>query len=131
MEIKKYNPKEEPIVSAIEPTPVSSVDEAAEQLALDFPEDLGYTISFARMDTDFVGRFNLENGSCCEEAEEKLSDEERYDYFFTEDVYIFYISYNEEYAAKIGLAEVNSQGNILVLGSFNDGRETDKHYKIR
>lgn len=130
-EIKKYNPSETPIVSSVAPTPVSSPEEAAEQLALDFPENQGYTITFARMDTDFVGRFTLENGACCEEAEEKLLDEEKYDYYFTEEVYIFYISYNEEFSAKVGLAEVNSEGNIIVLGSFNDGRKTNLHYKIR
>ena len=130
-EIKKYNPKEEPMVSSVEPTPVSSPEEAKAQLALDFPEEMGYTISFARMDTDFVGRFNINKGECCEEIEANLAEEERYDYFFTEDVYIFYISYNEQYAAKLGIAEINGDGNILVLGSFNDGRATDAHYKIR
>ena len=130
-EIKKYNPKEPEVISSVEATPVSSMEEAYATLALDFPESLGYTITYARMDTDFVGRFKLEKGACCEEVEENLTEDERYDYFFTEDVYIFYISYNEEYAAKIGLAEINSEGNILVLGSFNDGRNPKYHYKMR
>ena len=130
-EIKKYNPKEPEVLSSVEATPVSSIEEAYATLALDFPESLGYTITYARMDTDFVGRFKLKKGACCEEVEEKLTEDERYDYFFTEDVYVFYISYNEEYAARVGLAEINSEGNILLLGSFNDGRNTSYHYKIR
>lgn len=129
--INKFNPTEEPAISSFEPTSVSSEEDAKQQIALDFPEEAGYTLTFARMDKDFVGRFKLENGTCCEEAEEQLSDDERYDYFFTEDVYIFYISYNEKYSAKVGIAEVNSEGNILVLGVFNDGRKTDCHYKYR
>lgn len=118
-------------VSDNEPVAVADADAAAKQLALDFPEEEGYTITYARPDREFVGRFKINKGDCCEEVEEKLTDEERYDYFFKEDVYIFYISYNEKDAFKLGLAEVNNEGSILVLGQFNDGRATDVHYKYR
>jgi hypothetical protein len=83
------------------------------------------------MDKDYVGRFLIDKGACCEEVEEQLTDEERYDYFFTEEVYVYHISLNEPTMAKLGVAEVNSSGSILVMGSFNDGRKTDSHYKYR
>ena len=63
--------------------------------------------------------------------EENLSDEERYDYFFTEPVYVFYISNIEQYSARIGIAEINQSGSILLLGKFNDGRRIDSFYKYR
>ncbi len=129
--LPEYNPIEEPKVSSIEPSPVSNADEALASLARDFPEDEGYTLTFARKDDDFVGRFLLDKGECCLEVEENLTDEERYDYFFAEDVYVIYISLNEQYCAKVGMAEINSAGSVIVMGSFNDGRRTDSFYKYR
>ena len=129
--IPTINPLEEPKVSEQEPVAVASEEEAAKQLAIDFPESQGYTITFARMDKDYVGRFLIDKGACCEEVEEQLTDEERYDYFFTEEVYVYHISLNEPTMVKLGVAEVNSSGSILVMGSFNDGRKTDSHYKYR
>ncbi|MBR5636561.1 MAG: hypothetical protein IKW81_06490 [Pseudobutyrivibrio sp.] len=129
--IPTYNPVVEAVVSAKEATPVTSAEEAMAQLAIDFPEEKGYTITYSREDSDYVGRFLLEKGDCCQEIEEQLTDEERYDYFFTEPVYIFYISNVDELSARIGMAEVNQAGAILVMGSFNDGRRTDCYYKYR
>ncbi|SFH59178.1 hypothetical protein SAMN04487830_102202 [Pseudobutyrivibrio sp. OR37] len=129
--IPNYNPKEEPRNSSFEITPVTSVDEAYAQILLDFPEEEGYTVTFGRMDYEYVGRFDLKPGDCCLEIEEGLSDEERYDYFFTEDVYIFYISYLENHTGKVGMAEINGDGEIILEGSFNDGRRTDSFYKFR
>ncbi len=126
-----YNAKEQPEISSYEPEAVNSVEEATSALAKDFPAEEGYTIQFAREDTQYVGRFLLENGTCCEEAEEQLTDEKRYDYFFTEEVYVFYISLNEEYTAKVGMAEMNRSGSVIILGEFNDGRRTDCFYKYR
>ncbi|SCZ78541.1 hypothetical protein [Pseudobutyrivibrio xylanivorans] len=126
-----YNPVVEAKVSVNEPVAVSDVDTAKAQLEKDFPADQGYTITFAREDTDYVGRFLIDKGDCCVEIEEQLTDEERYDYFFTEPVFIFYISNIEEFSARVGMAEVNQAGSILVMGSFNDGRRTDSFYKYR
>ncbi|SFN48775.1 hypothetical protein SAMN04487831_101395 [Pseudobutyrivibrio sp. UC1225] len=131
LSIPDMNPTVEAKVSDSEPVAVSDYKAAKAQLEKDFPADQGYTVTFAREDTDYVGRFLLEKGECCEEVEEKLTDEERYDYFFNEPVFIFYISYNEENAGKVGMAEVNAAGAILVMGSFNDGRRTDSFYKYR
>lgn len=129
--IPDINPIQEAVVSSNELVPVSNETEAEAQLLLDFPEEQGYTVTFGRMDREYVGRFLIDKGQCCEEIEENLSDEERYDYFFSEDVYIFYISCQDDVSSRIGLAEVNSAGAIIVMGSFNDGRDTDKHYKYR
>ncbi len=129
--LPEYNPIEEPKVSSFDTVKVSSVDEALAQLSKDFPEEEGYTLTFARMDDDFVGRFLLDRGDCCFEVEEALTDEECYDYYFTEDVYVIYISMNEKYSAKVGMAEINANGDILVMGSFNDGRITNSFYKYR
>ena len=131
MSIPSYNRKEAARNSSYELTPVNSVEEAYEQLVLDFPESENYTVTFARMDQDYVGRFLLNPGDCCLEVEEQLTDEQRYDYFFSEDVYVFYISYLEEHTSKVGMAEVNSAGAIIIQGSFNDGRRTDSFYKFR
>ena len=98
---------------------------------MDFPEEEGYTVTFGRADTEYVGRFNLELGDCCLEKEDELTDEERYDYFFTEDVYIFYISYLQNHSSKVGMAEINQDGEIIIEGTFNDGRRTDSFYKFR
>jgi len=124
-------PKEKVQNSINEIVAVSSKDEAYEQLILDFPEDQGYTVAFARTDREYVGRFLLEPGACCEEVEEGLTDEERYDYFFSEDVYIFYITCVKDGVGKIGLAEVNADGAIVTMGFFNNEHETDLHYKFR
>ena len=131
LSIPTLNPTVEAKVSTNEPIAVSDIEAAKAQLEKDFPEDQGYTITFAREDTDYVGRFLIEKGECCEEVEEQLTDEERYDYFFTEPVFIFYISNVDEISARVGLAEVNEAGAILVMGSFNDGRRTDSFYKYR
>lgn len=126
-----YNKRVKARNSSYEQVAVNSQDDAYNQLIKDFPESEGYTVSFARMDYDYVGRFLLENGTCCAEAEDNLSEEELYDYFFQEEVYVFYISYLEEHTAKLGIAEVNQAGAILIEGSFNDGRRTDSFYKFR
>ena len=129
--IPDYNPIEEARISSNQIVPVESADEAYSQLVLDFPKEEGYTVTFSREDADYVGRFLLNPGDCCLEIEDSLSDEERYEYFFKEDVYVFYISYLEENTGKVGIAEVNHGGSILIEGSFNDGRRTDSFYKFR
>ena len=111
--------------------PVSTVDEGYAQLVKDFPEEDGYTVTFAREDVDYTGRFLLNPGDCCLEIEDKLSDEERYNYFFTDEVFVYYISYLEGHTSKQGIAEINKNGAILIEGSFNDGRRTDSFYKFR
>ncbi len=126
-----YNKRVKARNSAFEKVEVNSKEDAYNQLILDFPENEGYTVSFARMDYDYVGRFSLKTGACCTEAEENLPEEELYDYFFQEEVYVFYISYLEEHTAKLGIAEINQAGAILIEGSFNDGRRTDSFYKFR
>lgn len=129
--IPDFNPTQEPRNSEYPQVAVNSKDEAYNQLLLDFPEEEGYTLTYGRVDSEYVGRFLLDNGDCCQDVEEQLTDEEKYDYFFTEDVYIFYISYLEENTSKVGLAEINSNGAIIIEGSFNDGRKTDCFYKFR
>lgn len=126
-----YNEKEKPIVSQYQEEAVSDQNQAYEKLLMDFPEELGYSVTYIRQDKEYVGRFLLDVGTCCEEAEEALTDQERYDYFFQEDVYVFYITNISDYSAKIGIAEVNQAGAVLLTGSFNDGRHTDMWYKIR
>ena len=129
--IPEVNPVVKAKVSENEPVSVAGADAAYSQLLMDFPEEQGYTITYARNDVDYVGRFLLDKGECCEEVEEQLTDEERYDYFFTEPVYIFYISNIEDFSSRIGMAEVNEAGNVLIKGAFNDGRRTDSFYKYR
>ncbi|WP_028243972.1 hypothetical protein [Pseudobutyrivibrio ruminis] len=129
--IPDYNKEEKPRVSEHEVTAVSSLDDAYNQIVLDFPEEDGYTVTFGRTDSEYVGRFNLELGDCCLEKEDELTDEERYDYFFTEDVYVFYISYLQNHSSKVGIAEINQDGEIIIEGTFNDGRRTDSFYKFR
>lgn len=129
--IPDYNPKEKARVSEHEQVPVNYQEEAYDQLELDFPEEEGYTITYSRMDVDYTGRFLLNKGDCCLEIEEQLSDEEKYDYFLTEEVYVFYISYLKEHTGKLGIAEINKDGSIIIEGSFNDGRRTDSFYKFR
>ena len=129
--IPDYNPIEEARVSSNEVIPIDSQEEAYAEIEKDFPESEGYTITFSRKDTEYAGRFLLEKGACCLEIEEQLSDDERYDYFLTDEVYVFYISYLKEHTSKLGIAEINSDGAIIIEGSFNDGRRTDSFYKFR
>jgi hypothetical protein len=129
--IPDYNPREEARNSAFEKVPVSNKEEALAQILLDFPEEEGYTVTFAREDKEFTGRFLLNLGDCCLEVEDGLTSEEKYDYFFTDDVYAFYISYLEGNTGKVGMAEINHDGAIIIEGSFNDGRRTDSFYKFR
>ena len=129
--IEITNPYEDPVVSTKSLVPVDDVDDAKFQLSLDFPEEYGYTITYVRKDEDYVGRFLLDRGDCCNQVEKKLTDKQRYDYFFKEPVYVFYVTNIQEHSAKLGIAEVNSRGAILVMGSFNDGRQTDSFYKYR
>lgn len=125
------NPRTKAIVSQNAITPIDSQEEAYTQLELDFPESEGYTITFARTDTEYVGRFLIDVGESCDEVEADLTDEERYDYFLKEDVYVFYISYLDDISSKIGMAEINADGHIIVMGQFNDGRKTDTFYRYR
>jgi hypothetical protein len=129
--IPTRNKQQKAKVSDFEPEAVSSIEDGLLQVKKDFPEEDGYTVYYSETREEFVGRFLLNKGDCCLEVEDNLSDEERYDYFFTEEVYVYYISYKDDYTAKQGIAEVNKEGNIIVLGSFNDGRRTDSYYKYR
>ncbi|MBP5325141.1 MAG: hypothetical protein J6Y86_06580 [Pseudobutyrivibrio sp.] len=106
-------------------------NEALRALQKEFPETDGYTVTYSRQDREYVGRFLVDIGACCEEVEEGLSPEERYEYFFQEDVYVFYITKISDYSAVIGKAEVNADGAIVLTGSFNDGRATDRLYRFR
>ncbi|MBR1622986.1 MAG: hypothetical protein IJ675_03645, partial [Pseudobutyrivibrio sp.] len=85
-----YNPKEKARDSAFDITPVSSKEAAYNQLILDFPESEGYTVTYARTDYEYVGRFLLDKGACCAEIEDNLTEKEMYDYYFQEEVYVFY-----------------------------------------
>ena len=127
----EINPLEKPRVSSYEQIPVADETEAKSQLALDFPEEEGYTITYGRTDTDYTGRFLIDKGACCEEVEDSLREDQRYDYYFSDDVYVFYISLNTDTAAKVGLAEINNNGAILIMGSFNDGRNPNYRYRFR
>ncbi|MBR4708113.1 MAG: hypothetical protein IKP29_08665 [Pseudobutyrivibrio sp.] len=129
--IPTRNKQQKPKVSKYEPVAVASVEDGLACVQQDFSEEDGYTVYYSQSRDEFVGRFLLDKGDCCLEVEDNLSDEERYDYFFTEEVYVYYISYKDDYTAKQGIAEVNKEGNIIVLGSFNDGRRTDSYYKYR
>ncbi|GEM_PF-6160720 len=130
--LPSYNKQVEPRVSTRRTQEITTKDQAYKQLANDFPKDKGYEITYARMDTEYIGRFSIDKGECCEEVEENLSDEERYNYFYDlEDVYIFYITKIDDVTGIVGLAEVNNKSQILVCGSFNDGRKTDCHYRFR
>lgn len=127
------NPRVPERVSDYQLVAVSSEEEGLKEIKKDFPEAEGYTVSFGRLDEDYVGRFLLDKGDCCEDVEEALGEDELYDYFFEEDVYVYYISYYDAKlrTCKIGMAEINEAGAILVKGSFNDGRKTDCFYKFR
>ena len=129
--IPTRNKQQKAKVSDYEPVAVSSIEDGLLQVQKDFPEEDGYTVYYSETREEFVGRFLLNKGDCCLEVEENLTDEERYDYFFTEEVYVYYISYKDDYTAKQGIAEVNKNGDIIVIGSFNDGRRCDSYYKYR
>ena len=129
--IPDRNPTTDAVVSQNPVVTVSSEEEAYEQLILDFPQEDGWTVTYGRTDVDYVGRFLLSPGDCINEVEENLSENERYDYFFQEQVYVFYVSYLDANSAKVGVAEVNTAGHIIVMGQFNDGRKTDSYYLYR
>lgn len=129
--IPDYNPLEEARVSSNPIVAVSNVDEAKAQIMLDFPEEEGYTVTFCMHSEDYEGRFLVDLGANVDEVEANLSEEERYEYFFSEDTYLFFVTYHEENTAKAGIAEINSNGEILIQGSFNDGRATDSFYRFR
>ncbi len=127
-----YNKQVKPRVSQEKPESVTNEEQAYEQLLKDFPEEEGYTVTFARNDKEYVGRFSIDKGECCQEVEEKLTDEQRYDYFIDYDqVYVFYINKIDKATGIVGLAEINDKGHVLVCGSFNDGRRTDGLYRFR
>ena len=126
-----YNELVVPEVSAYDKTPVASVEEGLAQLQLDFPEEKGFTVYYNRTDKEYVGRFLINPGECCLEVEDTLTQEERYDYFFTEETYVYNISYKDSYSAMQAIAKINSEGAIIILGTFDDGRRTDSFYKFR
>lgn len=129
--IPDYNPLEEARISSNPIVAVSNEDEAKAQIMLDFPEEEGYTVTFCMHSEDYEGRFLVDLGANVDEVEVNLSEEERYEYFFSEDTYLFFVTYHEENTAKAGIAEINSSGEILIQGSFNDGRATDSFYRFR
>ncbi|MBQ7470196.1 MAG: hypothetical protein IJS76_07220 [Pseudobutyrivibrio sp.] len=131
LSLPTYNKKESVRESQYEATAVADENEALRALQKEFPETDGYTVTYSRQDREYVGRFLVDIGACCEEVEEGLSPEERYEYFFQEDVYVFYITKISDYSAVIGKAEVNADGAIVLTGSFNDGRATDRLYRFR
>ncbi len=131
LSLPTYNKKEPVRKSQYEATALADENQALKELQKEFPEEDGYTITYSRQDREYVGRFLIDIGDCCEEVEEELSPEERYEYFFQEDVYVFYITNISDYSAVVGKAEVNANGSIILTGSFNDGRKTDCLYRFR
>lgn len=131
LSLPTYNKKVKAQDSQFTAEAVSDEDAAYQQLLKDFPESEGYSIIYSRQDRQYVGKFLVDIGQCCEDVEEQLTPEERYDYFFEEDVYVFYISNISDLSAEIGMAEVNSDGAIILTGSFNNGRKTDCYYRFR
>ncbi|MCR5195668.1 MAG: hypothetical protein K6D38_05075 [Pseudobutyrivibrio sp.] len=132
LSIPDYNKQVEARVSKEKPEDIATQEQAYEQLLKDFPEEEGYTVTFARYDKEYVGRFKIDKGECCQDVEEALSDEESYDYFIDYDqVYVFYINKIDDVTGIVGMAEVNDKSQILVCGSFNDGRKTDCLYRFR
>lgn len=129
--LSDYPKKSVAYISKNQPTAIESAEDATSQLALEYPESQGYSIIYGRNDIEYAGRFTVELGESCEKVEEKLSEEERYDYYLPEEVYICYITSQEPHLSKVGVAEINKSGNIIVLGFFNDGRETNEHYRIK
>lgn len=129
--IPDYNPPEEARISSNPIVAVSNEDEAKAQVMLDFPEEEGYTVTFCMHSEDYEGRFLVDLGANVDEVEANLSEEDRYEYFFSEDTYLFFVTYHEENTAKAGIAEINASGEILIQGSFNDGRDTDFFYRFR
>ncbi|MCR4694271.1 MAG: hypothetical protein K5773_02975 [Pseudobutyrivibrio sp.] len=126
-----HNPTQEPYISDKEIVAVSDEESALAQLQLDYSPDDGYDIISLGPVVELSGLFANEVGASATEIEENLSDEERYDYFLIEEAYKFYISYNDGVSIKLGLAEVSTQGNIIVKGDFNDLRDPNAFYRIR
>ncbi len=118
-------------VSAFEARPVLDENEALNAIKQDFPESEGYTVTFCRRDREYAGAFSTELGEAALTDTSGLSDEELYNYYMTDTVYIFFISYLQDYTARLGIAEINDQGQILIQGSFNDGRDSSLQYRFR
>ncbi len=118
-------------VSSYEALPVSDEAQALAAISQDFPESEGYTITFCRMDREYVGALSTKLGQAVLTDTSGLSDEKLYDYYMTDTVYIFFISYLENYTARLGVAEINAEGQILIQGSFNDGRDSNLQYRFR
>ncbi len=131
MTIPDRNIPMEARASSYEPVPVSDEDQALAAISQDFPESEGYTITFCRMDREYVGALSTELGQAVLTDTSGLSDDELYDYYMTDTVYIFFISYLENYTARLGVAEINAEGQILIQGSFNDGRDSSLQYRFR
>ncbi len=131
MTIPDRNIPMEARVSSYEPVPVSDEAQALAAISQDFPESEGYTVTFCRMDREYVGALSKELGQAVLTDTSGLSDEELYDYYMTDTVYIFFISYLENYTARLGVAEINAEGQILIQGSFNDGRDSSLQYRFR
>ncbi len=131
MTIPDRNIPMEARVSSYEPVPVSDEAQALAAISQDFPESEGYTITFCRMDREYVGALSTELGQAVLTDTSGLSDDELYDYYMTDTVYIFFISYLENYTARLGVAEINAEGQILIQGAFNDGRDSNLQYRFR
>ncbi len=131
MTIPDRNIPMEARVSSYEPVPVSDEAQALAAISQDFPESEGYTITFCRMDREYVGALSTGLGQAVLTETSGLSDDELYDYYMTDTVYIFFISYLENYTARLGVAEINAEGQILIQGSFNDGRDSSLQYRFR
>ncbi len=131
MTIPDRNIPMEARVSSYEPVPVSDEAQALAAISQDFPESEGYTITFCRMDREYVGALSTKLGQAVYTDTSGLSDDELYDYYMTDTVYIFFISYLENYTARLGVAEINAEGQILIQGSFNDGRDSSLQYRFR
>ncbi len=131
MTIPDRNIPMEARVSSYEPVPVSDEAQALAAISQDFPESEGYTITFCRMDREYVGALSTKLGQAVLTDTAGLSDEELYDYYMTDTVYIFFISYLENYTGRLGVAEINAEGQILIQGAFNDGRDSNLQYRFR
>lgn len=125
------NPLEEATVSTHDLYRAPTRGEALKVVLEEFPESDGWLVVESGESEQYVGYFNTTCGDNIDDVIAGLTDEQRFDFFFTEPCFVFMVSYKDEVSAKMGVVEVNRDGKVIVQGSFNNGRATNSFYRIR
>ena len=127
----EVNPIEKPYVSDRDLVYSEDVEAARVVVAEEFPADNYWEIRDCPEDIYYLGYFISEKGKDLSEVEANLSEDEKFDFYIGEKCYVFIVSYRTQNCLKMGTVVVRPEGQMIVKGVFNDGRNPDAFYRIR